>query len=488
MKKVMSVVLILILTGCVNQKPPESKPEVADLKTPVYDIKVLDVKKFKRQKQKKKKEEKKKTTVKVYTGKKVSFSFYKADIHDFFRAISEVAGVSFLVHDNVKGEVTIDVKDVPWDQLLDTVLEFNKLTMIKKGKIIEIIPRELADKTTEVIKLNYTKAKDVVKIFKDNPILGKSEGTIVPDETANALIVTDIPENIEKIKKIVSQIDVKPKQVLLESIIAEVTLNDNNKLGIGWQFGEDGRIRNSWGDTSFSSSGSLNFPLNDVDEGTGFSYALSVNDDLVKAQLNAYAQANKAKILSHPKIVTYNNHKAEMKVVERRWVQTSVNTNAAVGVGGLFTNFEERDYGIILKVTPHINENGDIVLEIDQEVSDLIGVDNFGNPIAIKRNLTTTILLKNGQTMVLGGLIQEKNKNEDRGIPKVNKIPILKHIFGTGESEKKRTELLLFITPHLIEDFSDAKAVTDTMLHQDTALKPLDSSNNNNDKTKKEQK
>ncbi len=477
MKKLISLMIILLLTGCVSQKKPENEAEIANLKTPVYDIKVLDVKKFKPKKEEKKKEgEKRKHKEKVYTGKKVSFSFYKADLHDFFRAISEVAGVSFLVHDNVKGEVTIDVKDVPWDQLLDTVLEFNKLTMLKKGKIIEIIPRDLADKTTEVIKLNYTKAKDVVKIFKENPIFGKSVGTIVPDAASNSLIVTDIPENIEKIKKVISEIDVKPKQVLLESIIAEVTLDDSNKLGIGWQFGQDGRIRNSWGDTSFESSGSLNFPLNNVDEGTGFSYALSINDDLVKAQLNAYAQAKKAKILSHPKIVTYNNHKAEMKVVERRWVKTSINTNAAVGVGGLFSNFEERDYGIILKVTPHINENGDIVLEIDQEVSDLVGVDNFGNPVAIKRNLTTTVLLKNGQTMVLGGLIQEKSQNEDRGVPKVNKIPILKHIFGTGEKEKKRTELLLFITPHLIEDFSDAKAITDTLLHQDTALKPLDNS------------
>ena len=475
MKKLIFLALTLGLIACVSTQKPETKPEIADLSTPVYDIKVLKVKTFKPKKEKKeKKEKKKKFEAKIYTGKKVSFSFYKADLHDFFRAISEVAGVSFLVHDDVKGEVTIDVKDVPWDQLLDTVLEFNKLTMIKKGKVIEIIPRELADKTTEVIKLNYLKAKDVVKIFKNNPIFGKSAGTIVADEASNAIIVTDIPENIEKVKKIIKQIDIKPKQVLLESIIAEVTLDDNNKLGLGWEFGQDGRIRNSWGDTSFESSGSLNFPLNDVDEGTGFKYLLSINDDLVKAQLNAYAKARKAKILSHPKIVTYNNHKAEMKVVERRWVKTSVNTNAAVGVGGLFTNFEERDYGIILKVTPHINENGDIVLEIDQEVSDLVGVDNFGNPVAIKRNLTTTILLKDGQTMVLGGLIQEKSKDENRGLPKINKIPFLKNIFGTEEGEKKRTELLLFITPHLIEDFNDAKAITNTMLHQDTALEPLE--------------
>ncbi len=481
MRKVIGFILLILLTGCINQKKPEPKIEGADLNEPLYHLKVLDVKRFKPVKKKEKKEEKKKLPeVKVYTGKKVSFSFYKADLHDFFRAISEVAGVSFLVHDSVKVEVTIDVKDVPWDQLLDTVLQFNKLTMVRKGKVIEILPRELADKTTVVIKLNYTKAKDVVKIFKDNPVFGKTEGTIVADPSSNSLIVTDIPENIEKIKKIVKQIDKKPKQVLLESIIAEVTLDDNNQLGIGWEFGQDGRIRNSWGDTSFESSGSLHFPLNNVDEGTGFTYALSINDDLVKAQLNAYAQARKAKILSHPKIVTYNNHTASMKVVERRWVKTSVNTNAAIGVGGLFTNFEERDYGIILKVTPHINDNGDIVLEIDQEVSDLVGEDHYGNPIAIKRNLKTTVLLKNGEAMVLGGLIQEKTKNDSRGIPKINKIPILKNLFGTQETQKKRTELLLFITPHLIEDFDDSRAATKAMVHQDTALKPID-----NDKQEK---
>ncbi len=474
MKKIIALVLIVVSVGCVGQKKPEEKREIADLSSPVYDLKVLDVKKFK-PKTSEKKENRNKEQVKkaVYTGKKVSFSFYKADIHDFFRAISEVAGVSFLIHEKVKGEITIEVKDVPWDQLLDTVLEFNKLTKIKKGKVIEILPREFADKTTQVIKLNYTKASDVAKIFKDNPVLGKSAGSIIPDPASNSLIVTDIPENIEKIKEIVSQIDKAPKQVLLESIIVEVTLDDTNKLGIGWVFGEDGRIRNSWGDTSFESSGSLNFPLNNVDEGTGFSYALSINDNLVKAQLNAFAQARKAKILSHPKIVTYDNHKATMKIVERRFVKTSLNTNAAVGVGGLFTNYEERDYGIILNVTPHINDNGDIVLEISQDVSDLIGEDNVGNPISIKRILNTTLLLKNGQTMVLGGLIQEKNKDDNRGIPWFYKLPILRNLFGTREKLKQRTELLLFITPHLIENFEDAKNVTDTMLHQDTALKPL---------------
>ncbi len=411
-----------------------------------------------------------------YSGEPVSLSFYKADIHDFFRAISEVAHVNFLIHEQVQGTITIEVKDVPWDQLVDTVLQFHKLTSLRKNNVIEILPRELADKETRVIKVNYSTADNIVQTLRDETALGRSgEGSgIMADKQSNSIVITDIPENIEKIRKLIASLDQAPQQVLLESLIVEVTLDDTNKLGIGWSFGDDGRIRNSWGDTSFDSSGGSNFPLSDVPEDTGFWYSLSINDALVRAQLNAYAQAKKARVLSHPKLVTYDNHEATMKVVERRFVQTSINTNTAAGVGGLFSNFEERDYGIILTVTPHINSNGDIVLEVKQDVSDLTGVDSNGNPVSVQRIIDTTLLLKNGQTMVLGGLIQEKEQNDSRGIPWFYKLPVLRRIFGTDEKLKKRVELLLFITPHLIRSFEEARSVTDTMMHQNSQLKPLD--------------
>lgn len=412
----------------------------------------------------------------TYTGEPVSMSFFKADIHDFFRSISEVAGVNFLIHEEVRGAITIEVKDVPWDQLVDTVLQFHKLTSLRKHNVIEILPRELADKETRVIQVNYSTAENIVKTLRNETSLGQSgEGaSILADKQSNSIVITDIPENIRKIHRLVASLDQAPQQVLLESLIVEVTLDDSNKLGIGWSFGEDGRIRNSMGDTSFESSGQSNFPLSDVAEDTGFWYSLSINDALVRAQLNAYAQAKKARVLSHPKLVTYDNHQATMKVVERRFVQTTINTNTAAGVGGLFSNFEERDYGIILTVTPHINSNGDIVLEVKQDVSDLTGVDSNGNPVSVQRIIDTTLLLKNGQTMVLGGLIQEKRQDDSRGIPWFYKLPILRRIFGTNEKLTNRVELLLFITPHLIRSFEDAKAVTDTMIHQNSQLKPVD--------------
>ncbi len=477
MKRILLLIPILILTMSCMRKENTKAPSTGDLAS-LTNLKVLDIKPIKpveNPNAMNKIPAKVLKTEKKYAGTPVTLSFYKADIHDFFRAISEVAKVNFLVHDQVHGTITIDVRNIPWDQLLDTVLQFNKLTSVRKGNIIEIIPRKLADKATEVIKVNYGTAEDIVKTLKGEAGLGKSSGgnEIVADKRSNSIIVTGIPENITKIKRIVAALDQQPQQVLLESVIAEVTLDDTNQLGLGWTFGQNGRLRSSWGDNSFVSSGSSNFPLNNVAEGTGFQYALSVNDGQVMAVLNAYAQADKAKVLSHPKLVTYDNTEASMKVVERRFVQTSINTNTATGIGGIFSNFEERDYGIVLNVTPHINQQGDILLKIKQDVSDLTGVDSNGNPISTQRIINTTLLLRNGETMVLGGLIQQKNKNSTRGLPWFYKVPILRSLFGTREKENKRTELLLFITPHLIRNFTEAKAVTNAVIHQNTSVKPL---------------
>ncbi|NOY22929.1 MAG: hypothetical protein GXO70_05395 [Acidobacteria bacterium] len=477
MKRILLLIPILILTmSCMHREntKPVSPNDLASL----TDLKILDVKPIEpvlTPNAMDKIPEKLLKETKVYTGTPVTLSFYKADIHDFFRAIAEVAKVNFLVHDQVHGNITIEVQNVPWDQLLDTVLQFNKLTSIRKGIIIEIIPRTLADKNTEVLKVNYGIADNIVKTLKgETGIGGSAQGSeIVADKRSNSIIITDIPENITKIKRIIAALDQQPQQVLLESVIAEITLDDTNQLGLGWSFGQYGRLRSSWGNNSFESSGTSNFPLNNIAEGTGFQYALSVNDGQVMAILNAYAQASKAKVLSHPKLVTYDNSEATMKVVERRFVQTSINTNTATGIGGIFSNFEERDYGIVLTVTPHINQAGDILLKVKQDVSDLTGVDSNGNPISTQRIIDTTLLLRNGQTMVLGGLIQEKKKNDTRGLPWFYKIPILRSLFGTREKENKRTELLLFITPHLIRNFNDAKAITNAVIHQKTSVKPL---------------
>lgn len=470
--KLLTLCVILITCACVHKADREES--VKDDFGSLFDLKVLDVKKpsdsLVNENAAKNLEN---SLVKEYSGQPVTLSFYKADIHDFFRAISEVTNVNFLIHEKVRGTVSIEVKNVKWDQLLDTVLEFNKLTSVKKGNVIEIIPREMADKVTEIIYLNFSKAENLAKTIEQKIESQSGKSSIISDPSTNSLIITDIPENILKIKQMIMKLDRTPKQVLLESLIVEVTLEDTNKIGIGWEFGQDGRMRGTFGNNSIDSMGTLNNPLTSLAEGTGFNYALSVNDGLINTTLNAYAQARRAKVLSHPKIVTFDNHKAEMKVVERRFVQTSINSNAGAGVGGVFSNFEERDYGIVLDVTPQINDSNNIVLKVHQEVSDLTGEDSNGNPISNQRTVDATLLLQNGQTMVLGGLIQEKKKKDNRGLPWFYKIPFLRVLFGTDEKLNSRVELLLFIRPHVISNFNEAKAVTNAMADQSKSLKPL---------------
>ena len=194
MKRILLLIPILILTmSCMHRENTKS-PSPDDL-TSLADLKVLDVKPIEpvvdpnamaRIPEKILKE------TKTYSGVPITLSFYKADIHDFFRAISEVAKINFLVHDQVHGTITIEVQNIPWDQLLDTVLQFNKLTSIKKAGIIEIIPRNLADKSTEVLKVNYGTADDIVKTLKGEAGLGKSSSgsQIIADKRSNSIIIT----------------------------------------------------------------------------------------------------------------------------------------------------------------------------------------------------------------------------------------------------------------------------------------------------------
>jgi general secretion pathway protein D len=310
--------------------------------------------------------------------------------------------------------------------------------------------------------------------------LGFAEGQFrfIADETTNAVIVATTPRTWTEIEETLRQLDRSPRQVLIETLVAEVALTDDTRLGIEWAI-RSGRfdlssVSNLAGSSppTLQPRPSFGIPsLSPVTALAGFNFFTFATDSFMTA-LNALAAENKANVLSSPSIMTSENKKAVINVSDSIPIVTSqqLPIGGAVPTGGTTTavvgtqSIEYRDAGIILTVTPRIGERGTVALDVKQEVNDI------GDPEPptqsrriIKREAETSVVLVNNQTLVLGGLIKDRRGTVQRGIPVLHKIPILGFLFGFKSEAITKTELLILITPRVIGTAADAARVTETL-------------------------
>jgi general secretion pathway protein D len=300
----------------------------------------------------------------------------------------------------------------------------------------------------------------------------------VADETTNAIIVTTYPRSWKEIEETIKALDRLSRQVLIEVLVAEVVLKDDTKLGIEWA------VRNGKFVFTNTPSGVVaSRPPLDLIPGLGtlggglvppgFSmFAFAANEFI--AALNALASENKVNVLSNPSIMTSENKKAVINVSTSVPIITSQQVPVTTGITTGVTNtgfsitqtVEYRDAGIILTVTPRIGERGTVALDVKQEVSDVIPGSSLGpnnSPSFSKREVETSVVLLNNQTLVLGGLIQSKRSYIRSGLPFLSRIPVLGYLFGSTEEIIDKTELLLVITPRVIGTALDAARVTEQM-------------------------
>ena len=332
-----------------------------------------------------------------------------------------------------------------------------KTTKDKSEKKAETAPSRnpFSRKTREA---KAEKAPEAQKESRQTVTNGKMETTgsgtlrgeinITADEIRNALIIEAIPADYRVIENILKQIDVLPRQVLIEATIAEISLDKNTELGLEWAFGK--------GHTGWATSGTATLGSG------GLQYAVGVTDKWY-ARLNALASENKVNILSSPHILASDNKEAKIDV-SREIPLVSAEYKYSADTDVTETTIEYRDTGVILSVTPHINERGLVTMDINQEVSEQapdITVKGDAYPSFTKRVIQTTLTVKHGQSIVIGGLIKDKEKEEVVGVPCLINIPVFRYLTGRESESVEKTELIVLITPRVIVNLEDVDAVTE---------------------------
>lgn len=297
---------------------------------------------------------------------------------------------------------------------------------------------------------------------------------IIPDEGNNALIIVANSEEYEKIRRVIKELDVLPLQVLIDATIVEVSLKDELKYGIQWFFSH-----NNGGTNEIS--GGKGLSLSEIGKGVatgGFSYAFSSNSSDIKALLSANAAKNNLNVISSPSLMVLNNQEASIKVGDSVPIRTSESTNTNTvnnpdpNRGVVVTSgIQMVDTGINLSIRPRVNSGGLVLMDILQTSNTAVnttttsngeqGTSNIDSPTIRKREIESSVAIQSGETIVLGGLIKEDNTNKKEGVPVLHEIPIIGPLFGGNERIKEKSELVVLITPRVVNSRQDAQSITD---------------------------
>jgi len=399
----------------------------------------------------------------VYKGRKVTLEFADADVRKIFQLLAEVSGKNFVLGDDVTGNISLKLVNVPWDQALDIILDTkeldsresgNVLTIKKKGKLKSIeeeqseyrksqLKNEL--KFTEYYPVNYNKVGSI-KPQLEALLTQGIDSKISSDDRTNTIVITSVRSDLDKIKAYLSIMDVPERQVMIEARIVEASSTFTRNLGISWGVHYRDGSASFLGINSVDNSfGGLTTPTVTVGQsgvsGTnmGISFGRIASNIQLDMRLNAAATAGLIKIVSTPKIATLNNKTA--KITQGQSIPY-VNTTATTGATTQFVQAV-----LSLEVTPHINSNGTIGMEI-KATNNSAGT---GNPPSINtKEATTEMLLKDGETTVIGGIYKEDEIFSEEGVPYLMDIPFLGNLFKSTETRKIKSELLIFITPRIL--------------------------------------
>ncbi|MCB0378900.1 MAG: type IV pilus secretin PilQ [Bdellovibrionales bacterium] len=401
-----------------------------------------------------------------YMGEKISLEVTDVDIRDVVENIAQQSGVNLIMDADVKGPVSMRLRDIPWDQALMVTLKTNGLGYVKQGNVLRIAKQATLSKEAQEISaqiesenkakllaggikvkyipVSYAKVEDLVKKMKD---FTSKEGKLTHDERTSSLVITDYDEYIGRIAKLIKALDTPPMQVEIESKIVEAREEFVRELGLNWGTGgvdfpvgaQTGNIQSR---TSPRQAGVTRSGLElDLSVGT-----FDILGNLT-AQLGLYERQNKIKVLSQPKIQTMNKTKAKVEQVTQIPIQVVTNQN-----GNTTTTVEYRDLKLSLEVTPQITFIGDVILDVKLQ-RDFPGPPGTnGNREINKRAAETTVMVKNGHTAVIGGIYQVDDGNVDQGVPWLKDIPIIGYLFKALSKEKRKSELLLFLKPKIMKE------------------------------------
>lgn len=404
---------------------------------------------------------------KQYVGEPISLELKDGDILDVLRSFAKISGLNVVVQPGVRGTVTVQLENVPWDQALDQILKINGLGYELEGNIMRIAPvRVLREEAAEqarlaieqqkaiplrtVLKrLSYASVGDVSRILRGGSGLMSQRGTIQTDNRTNTLIIKELPSFMDTVLAVIESLDIPEPQVMIEARIIETTKNFSRSLGVEWGF--EGVADAAHGNTT-----GLVFP-NNVEGGGGVNLQTGgrngfldltlgnvLNTFRLNASLNAAESEGLINVLSAPRIATLNNETAEIQSGLQIPIQTVANNTVSVQ----FVNATLR-----LEVTPHVTAEGTVMLDIRVQKREpqlafaVVGAQNA--PIATKE-ARTRVIVRDGGTTVIGGIYQVTTDQGQDRVPALADIPILGHLFKNKRRSDKNEELLIFITPRVV--------------------------------------
>lgn len=420
-----------------------------------------------------------------YGGERLSLNFQNIDVRAVLQVIADFTDFNIITSDSVSGNLTLRLKDVPWDQALDIILQSKGLDMRKNGNVIWIAPGdELAAREklqlealaqigdleplqTESFQINYHRAKEIFDFLKskDQTILSK-RGSVVVDERSNKIFVTDVPGRLDDLRRLIGEIDIAPRQVLIEARIVEASKDFSRDLGVRLGYGDakdrhvgkGGRL--GFGSSEFVNStttpGTVDFRRNigeSATSGNGFLPsgfgALNLtlfNSGLTRflnLELRALEADGRGRIISSPRVMTANQVEATIE----QGTEIAYRKETSSGA----TSVEFKKAVLSLKVRPQITPDGRLQLRV--EVNKDSPIFRTGEEPAIDtKNVKTEVLVENGGTVVIGGIYQEDESNITERVPVLGEIPVLGALFRTTSRSTARNELLVFITPRIISD------------------------------------
>src|SRR6202167_1933707 len=418
-----------------------------------------------------------------YTGEPISVNLKDVDLKDFFRLIHEISGLNVVLDPMIHGNLTIVLDDVPWDQALDIVLKDNELSRQLDGNVLRIATVETlrkeaegrraqidaealaVDKVSITRFLSYAHAKDVLLPVKK---FLSQRGDVVADERTNSLIVSDIPSVLPQIDRIIQQLDRKTQEVEIEARVVAATRSFARdigvQLGLGWGNGTTGiggvnnvgtspiitNVTNPFYYTTTSGSSGSSIPLfsnlGAVGPTSGFQLINATNNMRIDLILSMAESRGLLKVLSRPRIVTQNN----IQAVVKQGVKIPIMTAPSLGSPATATYV---DAFLRLTVTPQITSEGTIFLNVDVEntLPNFGQEDSEGNPELITQQATTQVLVTDGGTVVIGGVIQTQNTLSTSQVPLLGDIPYLGNLFKHRSVTTSNQELIFFITPRIVQ-------------------------------------
>jgi len=414
----------------------------------------------------------------AFKGERLSLNFQNIEVRAVLQLIADFTDLNLITSDTVKGNVTLRLKNVPWDHALDIILRSKGLAMVKDGNVISIAPAEEVaaraklDETidaqapliSESIQINYAKASDIISLLKtkDNSLLSERGSTTV-DERTNKLLVRDTAKNLDAIAALIEELDVPINQVLIESRIVLAQNTFSKELGV--RFGVTNSYTNTDESRGVSNTGTnadlarqgttptagnrynVNLPAASAAAGTiGLAIAKLPLGTLLDLELSAAQAEGNSETISSPRIITSNQQEATIET------GTEIPYQEASSSGASTTAFKKAV--LSLKVTPQITPDDRVIMDLDvsKDQPDFGNLSPQGVPPILTQNLTTQVLVDNGETVVLGGVYEQTKSTSINRVPFFGDLPIIGALFRSKTQQNNKSELLIFVTPKLLKD------------------------------------